>query len=64
MVSSDRPDRGHDELEAIIIRRAQERLARSPYAALGRVATPINRARWSSREACRRTTSSRSPRRS
>jgi osmotically-inducible protein OsmY len=37
MESSDHPDREHDEFGAAIVRRAQERLTLSPYAALGRV---------------------------
>ena len=43
MESFDGPDRDHDESGAAIVRRAQERLALSPYAALGRVAASYHR---------------------
>lgn len=43
MESSDRPDRDADTFEVAVIRRAQDRLARSPYSALGRVTSSYHR---------------------
>jgi osmotically-inducible protein OsmY len=43
MESSDRRDREYHEFEASIVRRAQERLSRSPYAVLARVAGSYHR---------------------
>jgi osmotically-inducible protein OsmY len=43
MDSFDRPDREYDEFEESIVRRVQDRLSRSPYSVLGRVASSYHR---------------------